>query len=75
VGDVAQDCLGYLSEEIIPTTTYVMEVPRVEDALDQLSAEFSPSLIDEKLLGNAMAQRSARVTQKETLYDQTVCRP
>jgi proteasome activator subunit 4 len=72
VNSLAQDCLAHLPEEAINTDSGILDIPRVEDALLQLSSEFSPSFIDKTVLAKALAKSPARIAKRAAMYNQTV---
>ena len=75
MGNVAQDCLVLLNEEAASTTSYALQTPRVDKVLQELSEEFSLSLIDNGLLERAIAQVSVRIDQKESIYSLEILIP
>jgi proteasome activator subunit 4 len=74
VNSLAQDCLTYLNEEAMHTDAYVLETPRVDEALIALELEFSSQLVSKSLLKEATSKSEVRVTKRSMAYDQTVGR-
>lgn len=68
----AQECSAYLSEEAPHTDAYVLAIDRVESALQDLEAEFTPSWIDQMLLSEAKDKTRVRVKQRAVIYGNTV---
>ena len=73
VTNLAQDCLVHLSEEAIHTDAYVLDTPRVDQALFDLESEFSTSFVDQNLLRKATEKSKARVIRRDAVYNDTVC--
>lgn len=72
VNNLAQDCLGHLTEEAVHTDAYMLDIPRVEDALHSLELEFSSNLINQSLLRQAMLKAQIRVARRNAVYNETV---
>ncbi|KAF8887975.1 hypothetical protein CPB84DRAFT_1684385 [Gymnopilus junonius] len=72
VSSVSQDCIGHLSEEATQTDAYILRTPRIEQALLDLQAEFSPSFIDGDLLRASLQKSAVRISRREAIYADTV---
>lgn len=72
VNNLAQDCLGHLTEESIHTDAYMLSTPGVEAALDDLIPEFSVRLVDQQFLKEALDKKSVRISMRSTIYNNTV---
>ncbi|KAF9459432.1 hypothetical protein BDZ94DRAFT_1312356 [Collybia nuda] len=72
VNNLAQDCQTHLNEEAVHTDAYVLETPRVDEALHALESEFSADFISHSLLNEAMAKTDVRVVKRNTMYKETV---
>lgn len=73
VASLAQDCMLYLNEEATHIDAYVLETPRVDQALFDLESEFSSSFVDRNLLKEATEKSKARVIRRDVVYNDTVC--
>jgi proteasome activator subunit 4 len=74
VNSVAHDCLAHLNEEAMHTDAYVLDTPRIDEALVALEPEFSNRLVSKSLLKEAMSKSEVRVAKRSMAYDQTVSR-
>lgn len=74
VNSVAQDCLIYLNEELMQTDAYVLETPRVDNALVALELEFSGQMVSKSLLKEAVSKSEVRVAKQSMAYNNTVRR-
>ncbi|GLB36441.1 putative protein with domain of unknown function (DUF3437) [Lyophyllum shimeji] len=72
VGTLAQDCLGHLTEEAVHTDAYTLATPGVEAALDDLMSEFSPNVVDRRLLKEAWDKASVRIRKRAEVYNVAV---
>ncbi|KAI0823074.1 ARM repeat-containing protein [Trametes gibbosa] len=72
VGNVAQDALVYLNEESCHTDAFVEDIPGVLQALAELKHEFPSSIVDPRILQQAVSKASARVTLKNERYARAV---
>ncbi|KAH9081608.1 hypothetical protein EDB83DRAFT_2512470 [Lactarius deliciosus] len=72
VSSVANDAIANLAEETTRTDAYTDSVLGVKLAADALSVEFSSSLIDHDLLGEALQKSSTRTLARESKYSETV---
>ncbi|KIK71342.1 hypothetical protein GYMLUDRAFT_33493 [Collybiopsis luxurians FD-317 M1] len=72
VNNYAYDCLIHIHEEVLHTDAYTLPTPTVEQALVELQQEFSPGLIPESLLAEALEQRPKRIAKRKALYEQTI---
>lgn len=72
VGNLATDCLSHLHEDAVHTDAYSLESPRVDAALDDLVAEFSPSFVNASSLAESLAKSPRRVANRNALHIQTV---
>ena len=72
VNNLAQDCLVYLNEEQMHTDAYVLDTPRVDDALVALELEFSDQLVSKSLLKEAVSKSKVRVAKQSMAYNNTV---
>ncbi|TFK41322.1 hypothetical protein BDQ12DRAFT_768249 [Crucibulum laeve] len=72
VNSLAQDSLGHLNEEVVNTDAYALPTPGVEQALEDLAQEFSPSFIDSKLLQESVAKAEIRIARRAEIYNDTV---
>lgn len=74
VGNVAQDALVYLNEESCHTDAFTEDISGVLRALADLQHEFSASLVDPRILQQALLKSNARVPLKNQRYAETVRR-
>jgi hypothetical protein len=72
VNSVANDAITNLAEETTRTDAYTENSAAVKVAVDDLSAELSPDLIDRNILSEALYKSSARAEARERKYAQTV---
>jgi proteasome activator subunit 4 len=72
VGNVAQDSLSFLTEEALHTDAYPDDISRVEHALEELTPEFSPTLVDHDLTEEALSKLDRRAELKTSRYDEDV---
>ena len=72
VGNVAQDCLSFLTEESFHTDVFNEDTSSLEHALDELAQEFSPNLIDRALLDKALEKAPVRAAVKIQRYNEDV---
>lgn len=63
----------HLNEEATHIDAYVLETPRVDQALFNLESEFSTSFVDQDLLKKATEKSKARVIRRDAVYNDTVC--
>jgi proteasome activator subunit 4 len=63
----------HLNEEAAHVDAYVLETPRVDQALFDLESEFSSSFVDRNLLEKATEKSKARVIRRNVVYNNTVC--
>lgn len=73
VTSLAKDCMVHISEEVTYVDAYVLETPRVDQALFDLESEFSTSFVDQNLLKTAIEKSKARVIRRDVAYNDTVC--
>jgi proteasome activator subunit 4 len=73
VASLAQECMLHLNEEAAHVDAYVLETPRVDQALFDLESEFSSSFVDRNLLEKATEKSKARVIRRNVVYNNTVC--
>ncbi len=73
VGNVAQDALVYLNEESCHTDAFAEDISGVLRALADLRHEFSASLVDPRILQEALLKSNVRVPLKNQRYAETVC--
>ncbi|KAJ6519492.1 hypothetical protein C8R45DRAFT_852433 [Mycena sanguinolenta] len=71
-GSVASDVAAYLREESAHTEAYSLGTGRLEDAMASLETEFSPSVIDQKLLDEAATKAPLRVSRRNEGYTSMV---
>ncbi|CAL1696390.1 unnamed protein product [Somion occarium] len=69
VGSLVQSILVYITEEAIHTNAFIESVPRIDEAVQSLSAEFTPKLIDENILREAISKLQPRVAERNRQYD------
>jgi proteasome activator subunit 4 len=62
----------HLTEEAIHTEAYSLETPRLNDALRDLQAEFSPTFVNQQLLAQAQAKNFVRIQKRGVIYNETV---
>lgn len=74
VNSLAQDCVTHLNEEALHTDAYVLETPRVDEALVGLEVEFSSQLVPKSVLKEAMSKSEARVAKRGMTHNNTVRR-
>ena len=72
VTSLSQDCMLHLNEEATHIDAYVLETPRVDQALFDLESEFSTSFVDRDVLGKAIEKSKARVIRRDVVYNDTV---
>ena len=72
VNSVANDAIANLAEETTRTDAYTEDTPAVKVAVDDLSTELSPDLMDRDLLREALYKSSTRAEARERKYAQTV---
>ncbi|TFK76811.1 hypothetical protein BDN72DRAFT_829977 [Pluteus cervinus] len=72
VNSLAQDCLSNLNEESFHTDAYIMDTPRVDEALGDLEEEFSSTFVDHELLVMALDKASKRVRLRTSIYNGTI---
>ncbi|KZT23745.1 hypothetical protein NEOLEDRAFT_1135845 [Neolentinus lepideus HHB14362 ss-1] len=72
VASLAHDCLVHLSEEAIHTDSYTEETPAIDAVLDDLEVEFTPSVINQDLLREAIQKAATRASERESAYQQTL---
>jgi len=63
----------HLNEEATLTDGYVLDTPRVDQALFDLESEFSSSFVDRKFLKKATEKSITRVVRRDVVYNDTVC--
>ncbi|KAG6869165.1 hypothetical protein C0993_012264 [Termitomyces sp. T159_Od127] len=71
VNNISGDCLAHLSEEAVHTDAYSLATPGVDDALEDLSTEFSSELVDQQLLKAAVDRSFIRISRRNEVYDNT----
>jgi proteasome activator subunit 4 len=71
VNSLANDCLTYLSEEAHHTHAYSLETPRVNDAIRDLEAEFTPNFVNQRLLAQAHAKSLVRIQKRGMTHNKT----
>jgi len=64
--------LIHLTEEAVRTDAYTQDVPGVKEALINLEAEFSSSVVDPDLLAETLQKAAARVARRQERYSLTV---
>jgi len=72
VNSLAQDCLTLLSEEAIHTDAYLLETPRVDEALLAIDPELSSQPVPTSLLKEALSKYQVRIAKRSTVYNNTV---
>lgn len=72
VNSLAQDCVTHLNEEALHTDAYVLETPRVDEALVGLEVEFSSQLVPKSVLKEAMSKSEARVAKRGMTHNNTI---
>ena len=73
ITSLAQDCVLHLNEEATHIDAYVLETPRVDQALCDLENEFSTSFVNRNFLKKATEKSAARVIRRGVVYNDTVC--
>ena len=72
MNNLSQDCVTHLSEEATHTDAYTLAIPGVEQALNALRDEFSPSFVDQSFLARSKEKSLSRVASREALHANTV---
>ncbi|KAL0578024.1 Proteasome activator BLM10 [Marasmius crinis-equi] len=72
VGVMAHECNVHLGEDVSHTDAYALRTPAVDQALDELRQEFSPSAVNADLLKDAASKTPVRVAKRGDLYRETV---
>lgn len=65
--------MTHLNEEATHTDAYTLAIPGVEQALNALRDEFSPSFVDQPFLRRSVEKSLSRVASREALHTNTVC--
>jgi proteasome activator subunit 4 len=55
------------------TDAYILETPRVDEALLAIEPEFSSQLVNKSLLQEAMGKSRVRIAKRGIAYSNTVC--
>jgi len=71
---MAHECNSYLGEDVLHTDAYNLETPRVDQALEELLSEFSPSAVKPDLLKEATSKGPLRKEKRGVLYRETVAK-
>ena len=72
VGSVAQDAVSFLTDEAVHTIAYNEDAPGVNEALDALAPEFSPSMVDPQLMRRAIEKASNMGREKRNNHQECV---
>lgn len=72
VNNLAQDCLGHLTEEAVHTDAYMLDTPRVKEALQALESEFSPNMVNMLLMSETIKKTQIRIAKLSTVYNTMV---
>ncbi|KZS93077.1 ARM repeat-containing protein [Sistotremastrum niveocremeum HHB9708] len=72
VKGLISECVSSLTEEASATDSARVQTPSLDEAVDALSSEFSPNLLDQILWDKATSVAPRRLAQKEAVYGATV---
>ncbi|EIN13635.1 hypothetical protein PUNSTDRAFT_94829 [Punctularia strigosozonata HHB-11173 SS5] len=72
ISSIASDVTPYLSEEAVHTDAFMEDISAVEAAIESLRSEFSPALINQGLLEEALAKAPVRSQRRIRNYDEVL---
>lgn len=69
---MASDCQPQLTEEAVHTDAFMQEISNIKDAALDVQTEFTSSLVDRKILDEALQKASTRAAKSQQGHKATV---